>query len=78
MEKQLTITEVPVDLTDLPYLSYSSFTKYLACGELYRLTKIIGVETNDSAWYFTGGSAVHAASEAIDWMLLKDKEGAST
>ena len=76
MQKQLTITEVPVDLSDLPYLSYSSFTMFVECGEKYRLKKIVGVDYSDAAWYFTGGSAVHAGSEAIDWMLLKDKEEA--
>ena len=76
MEKQLTITEIPVDLSDLPYLSYSSFTMFVECGEKYRLKKIVGVDYSDAAWYFTGGSAVHAGSEAIDFMLLKDKEEA--
>ena len=76
MEEQLTITEIPVDLSDLPYLSYSSFTMFVECGEKYRLKKIVGVDYSDAAWYFTGGSAVHAGSEAIDFMLLKDKEEA--
>ncbi len=76
MQKQLTLTEVPVDLSDLPYLSYSSFTTFVECGEKYRLKKIIGIDYSDAAWYFSGGSAVHAGSEAIDWMLLKDKEEA--
>ena len=73
MQEQLTITEVPVDLSDLPYLSYSSFTMFVECGEKYRLKKIVGVDYSDAAWYFTGGSAVHAGSEAIDWQLLIDK-----
>ena len=70
---QETLIEIPLDLTDRDYLSYSSFTTFVECGEKYRLKKVIGVEVEEAAWYFTGGSAVHAGSEAIDWQLLIDK-----
>ena len=74
MEKQETLIEIPLDLTNRDYLSYSSFTMFVECGEKYRLKKVVGVEAEEAAWYFTGGSAVHAGSEAIDWALLQDKE----
>ena len=70
---QETLVEIPLDLTNRDYLSYSSFTTFVECGEKYRLKKVIGVEVEEAAWYFTGGSAVHAGSEAIDWQLLIDK-----
>ena len=52
-------------LTGSPYLSYSSFSTFLDCGERYRLTKVIGVK-QDNAWYLLGGSAVHEATELLD------------
>jgi hypothetical protein len=54
------------------YLSHSQFTTWLSCGEKYRLTKIVGVQ-EDPAWYFAGGTSVHAAADAIDHQLLKEK-----
>lgn len=50
------------------YLSYSQFTTWLECGEKYRLTRIVQVP-EDPAWFFAGGHAVHAATEAIDKIL---------
>ena len=55
------------------YISHSQFTTWLQCGEKYRLTKIVGVE-EDPAWYFAGGTSVHAAADAIDHQLLKDMQ----
>ena len=52
-----------------PYISHSQFTTWLQCGEKYRLTRIVGVE-EDPAWYFSGGTAVHSAADAIDHALL--------
>lgn len=54
------------------YLSHSQFTTWLSCGEKYRLTKIVGVQ-EDPAWYFAGGTSVHAAADAIDHQLLKEQ-----
>lgn len=53
------------------YLSYSQFTTYLQCGEKYRLQKIVQVE-EDPSWWLVGGSAVHAACDAVDFQLLKE------
>lgn len=53
------------------YLSYSQFTTYTSCPESYRLTRIERVE-EDPAWWFAGGTAVHAAADAIDHALLSE------
>lgn len=55
------------------YLSHSQLTTWLSCGEKYRLTKIVGVQ-EDPAWYFVGGTSVHAAADAIDHQLLKEQQ----
>jgi hypothetical protein len=54
------------------YLSYSQFTTYLQCSEKFRLTRMLKLE-EDPAWYFAGGTAVHAAADAIDYALLEGK-----
>jgi hypothetical protein len=54
------------------YISFSQFTTYLSCSEKYRLSRILQLE-EDPAWYFAGGTAVHAAADAIDHALLADK-----
>jgi len=53
------------------YLSYSQFTTFLSCGEKYRLTRVLKLD-EDPAWYLVGGSAVHAAADAIDLQLLAE------
>lgn len=53
-------------MTTLPeHISYSSFNTYLECGWKYNLTKMQGVPEKHAVW-FTGGSAVHRATEAWD------------
>lgn len=58
---------------DLPYISYSGATTWLSCGEKYRLTRIERVP-EDPAWWLAGGTAVHAAADAIDHALLKESQ----
>ncbi len=53
------------------YLSYSQFTTWLACGEQYRLTRMLQAE-EQPAWYFAGGTAIHSAADAIDRALLEE------
>ena len=57
--------------TNQEYLSFSQFTTFLSCGEKYRLTRILKLE-EDPAWYLVGGSAIHAAADAIDLQLLAE------
>lgn len=60
-------------MTEQPsYISFSQFTTYLSCSEKYRLSRILKLE-EDPAWYFAGGSAVHAAADAIDHALLAEQ-----
>jgi len=47
------------------HISYSSLGTYLECGWKYNLTKIQGVPEKHAVW-FTGGSAVHRATEMWD------------
>jgi hypothetical protein len=54
------------------YLSHSQMTTWLQCGEKYRLTKIVQVP-EDPAWFFAGGTSVHAAADAIDHQLLEER-----
>lgn len=58
----------PSNAFDLPYISYSGFTTYLDCQEMFRLTRIERVD-EEPAWWFAGGTAVHAAADAIDHAL---------
>ncbi len=53
-------------MNELPkHISYSSLGTYLECGWKYNLTKIQGVPEKHAVW-FTGGSAVHTATEMWD------------
>lgn len=54
-----------------PHVSYSQYNEYVSCGEKFRLTRIVGVR-EDPAWWFAGGTAVHAATEAIDRALFEE------
>jgi hypothetical protein len=54
------------------HLSYSQFTSWLECGEKYRLTRIEQIP-EDPAWWFMGGTSLHAAADSIDHQLLKEQ-----
>ena len=57
---------------ELPgYLSYSSFSTYQSCNWEYYLTRVLQVETAPAIW-FPAGTAVHAATDAIDHVLIKE------
>ena len=47
------------------HISYSSFSTYQECGYKYKLTKILDAPEPHAVW-FTGGSAVHLATEYYD------------
>jgi hypothetical protein len=47
------------------HISYSSFSTWLDCGWKYYLTKVEGASEKHAVW-FTGGSAVHKATERWD------------
>lgn len=49
----------------IDHLSYSGFSTWKECGEKFRLTRIIKVP-EVPGYALVGGSAVHAATEAID------------
>lgn len=52
-------------LTNRAYLSYSSLSSWLDCGERFRLERVLNApQTN--AWWFLGGSAFHEATELLD------------
>jgi len=53
-------------MNQLPeHISYSSLTTWQECGWKYYLTKVEGEEEDHAVW-FTGGSAVHKATEVYD------------
>jgi hypothetical protein len=53
-------------MSELPkHISYSSFNTWLECGWKYNLTKLHDVPEKYAVW-FTGGSAVHKATERYD------------
>lgn len=59
--------------TQIPlYISFSGMTTYQKCPQQYKLGRVDKV-TESKAYYFAGGSAVHSATEAIDWQLLKEQ-----
>ena len=47
------------------HISYSSFNTWLECGWKYYLTKMYEVPEKHAVW-FTGGTAVHKATELFD------------
>ncbi len=60
----LTMLETP------GYMSYSSFSTYQSCPWEYFLTRILKVDEDPAIW-FPAGTAVHAATDAIDHALLE-------
>ena len=55
-----------MNMNELPkHISYSSFTTWQECGWKYYLQKVEGVKEAHAVW-FTGGSAVHKATEIYD------------
>lgn len=53
-------------MNELPkHISYSSFSTWQECGWKYYLTKIEGHQEPHAVW-FTGGTAVHKATEVYD------------
>lgn len=62
---------------ELKHLSFSSFSTSLECRKQFQLTRIIRVPES-CAWWFVGGSAVHAATEVFDRRLLAYPTGTST
>ena len=55
--------------------SYSQIQSMLHCGESWRLSR--GLHLPESpAWALVGGSAVHKASEFIDWEQETDPNSA--
>lgn len=53
-------------MSELPkHMSYSSLNTYLECGHKYKLTKMYDVPEAHAVW-FTGGTAVHTATEIYD------------
>lgn len=53
------------ELTGKPYLSYSSLSTYLRCGESYRLSRIEHVPEAPAYW-LPGGTGVHYGCEVFD------------
>jgi putative RecB family exonuclease len=53
-------------MNELPkHISYSSFTTWQECGWKYYIQKVEGVKEAHAVW-FTGGSALHKATEVYD------------
>lgn len=52
-------------LTGRDYLSYSSLTSWLDCGERFRLERVLNAPQS-RAWWFIAGSAIHTATERCD------------
>lgn len=52
-------------LTGRNYLSYSSLSSWLDCGERFRLERVLDAP-QEPAWWFIGGDAVHKATEDCD------------
>lgn len=59
------MTHTLEELTGKPYLSYSSLSTYLKCGESYRLSRIEKVPEAPAYW-LPGGTAVHYGCEVFD------------
>jgi len=60
----------PLKLGEIKHLSYSALDQWFQCPKKVQLSKIQKAPQLP-AWWFAGGSAVHAATEAYDrWTLL--------
>lgn len=60
----------PLKLGEIKHLSYSTMDQWFSCPKKVELAKIQKAPQTP-AWWFAGGSAVHAATEAYDhWTLL--------
>lgn len=64
----------PLPVRPITHLSYSTLTSWFECPKKVQLAKIRRAPTR-TAWWFAGGSAVHAASDAYDRWSLKDPVG---
>lgn len=62
---------IELDGHPLPeHVSYSSLTEWLSCGWRYYMSRVLQ-EKELPAWWFYGGSAVHAATEEYDRLTLE-------
>lgn len=52
-------------LTGRNYLSYSSLSSWLDCGERFRLERVLNAPQSP-AWWFIAGDAIHKATEDLD------------
>lgn len=64
-------------LTGRDYLSYSSLSSWLDCGERFRLERVLNAPQSD-AWWFIGGDAVHKATEDCDIDGITSEQDART
>lgn len=61
-------------MSKLPeHISYSAFNTYQECGHKYKLTKMYDVPEGHAMW-FTGGTAVHKATEVYDLRESKSQD----
>lgn len=69
-------TEQDIDIQPRPkHTSYSAVSSFTSCGEKYRLNKVVHAP-EQGAWWSSGGTAVHAVTEAFDLAdLIDDTEG---
>lgn len=58
-------------LGEIRHVSYSTLARWFDCPKALELSKIRRAPARP-AWWFAGGSAVHAATEAYDRWTLKD------
>jgi hypothetical protein len=53
------------------YLSYSSFSTLMKCGEAFRLSRLVGVEEGPAVW-FISGTAFHHGCDEIDKAIFRE------
>lgn len=64
--------ELPEEVRQPDYVSYSAFSDWLSCGWQYFLGRVKKVPRRPG-WWFPGGTAVHAATEAYDRLLFESE-----
>lgn len=62
----------PTSIEDL-YISYSGFSTWTQCQEKYRITRVLGHESEPAVW-FPAGSAFHLAADHIDRELIAEQD----
>lgn len=61
----------PTSIEEL-LISFSGFSTWMQCQEKYRITRVLGHESEPAVW-FPAGTAFHLAADHIDRELIAEQ-----